>query len=236
MQLSYNWLKTLVDLEGISALQLADKLTSAGLEVEGISYQAKGSNLVIGQVKSCEKHPDSDHLHLCQVDIGTEILPIVCGAPNVNTDQKVIVALPGCILSGKTIEEGIIRGEKSKGMLCSLAELGVDPKQLTPTQLAGIEILPTDAKIGQREVLKYLNLDDVLLEVSLTPNRADCLAMWAMAKEAGAILNRKVTLPQLPNEDSKETLSSLKIDLETEQTSDQGISGLDQKNLTIKRD
>ena len=216
MQLSYNWLKTLVDLEGISPELLADKLTSGGLEVEGMSYQAKGSNLVIGLVKSCEKHPNSDHLHLCQVDIGGQTLQIVCGAPNVDINQKVIVALPGCILTGKTIEAGTIRGEKSNGMLCSLAELGVDPKQLTPEQLAGIEILPADAKIGEREVLKYLNLDDVLLEVSLTPNRADCLAMWAMAKEVGAILNRKVNLPQLPHEDSTEKQSNLKIELETE--------------------
>lgn len=198
MKCSYNWLKSYVDLEGISPEECAERLTASGLEVEGIEKQASGSDLVIGKMLSCEKHPDSDHLMVCRVDDGTSVRQIVCGAPNAReaVGRKVIVALPGCELPGGTIRSSKIRGQLSDGMICALFELGVDRKLLTEKQLSGIEILGDDAPLGSRDVLSYLGLDDTILEITLTPNRADCLAMWSLAMQTGAVLNRKVTLPE----------------------------------------
>jgi len=231
MRLSYNWLKSYVDLSGITPKELATAITACGLEVEGIEVMASGTNLVIGYVESCIEHPDSDHLHLCQVNTGNDSRQIVCGAPNVASGQKVIVALPGCILPGGEIKEGVIRNQESKGMICSLAELGVDKRQLTEEQLAGIEVLPADAEVGNVNVLEYLSLDDSILEVSLTPNRNDCLAMWSMAKEVGAILNREVKLPDYQVE-IDESSTALRIDTETEKCS--VFIGKIINNVTIK--
>lgn len=215
MRLSYNVLKNYVDLHDITPKQLADAITSCGLEVEGIESIAYATKLTIGHVLECVDHPDSDHLHICQVDVGCDVRQIVCGAPNVAKGQKVIVALPGCKLNGGDIKEGVIRGQESKGMICSLAELGVDKKQLTEQQLAGIEVLPQDAVVGNTDVLGYLSLDDTILDVGLTPNRNDCLAMWAMAKEVGAILNRNVSLPDYHVE-VREEPSTLHVESQTE--------------------
>ncbi|MBR0137402.1 MAG: phenylalanine--tRNA ligase subunit beta [Erysipelotrichaceae bacterium] len=195
MRLSYNWLKNYMDLSDTTPEQLAEAITRGGHEVEEITHLAEGTNLVIGKVLECVEHPDSDHLHVCKVDVGTDVRQIVCGAPNVAAGQKVIVALPGAVLPGGTISAGKIRGQESNGMICALFELGVDRKHLTEAQLSGIEVLPEDAKIGNTNVFEYLHLDDSILEVSLTPNRADCLALWSAAKDIGAILDKKVTLP-----------------------------------------
>ncbi|HQB32584.1 MAG TPA: phenylalanine--tRNA ligase subunit beta [Erysipelotrichaceae bacterium] len=195
MKITYNWLKQYIDLSDISKQQLADALTKAGHEVEGFQDQAYGTDLIIGQVLSCLKHPNADSLHICQVDVGNETRQIVCGAPNVAAEQKVIVALPGCQLATGEIKEAVVRGEASSGMICSLSELNVDKKLLTEEQLAGIEVLSADAVVGNRDVLNYLGLDDTVYEISLTPNRADCLSIWALAKDIGAVLNKKVTLP-----------------------------------------
>ncbi|MCF0110626.1 MAG: phenylalanine--tRNA ligase subunit beta, partial [Erysipelotrichaceae bacterium] len=195
--------------------ELADRITHAGLEVEGMETMAYGTNLCIGHVDSCVAHPNSDHLHVCQVNVGTDVRQIVCGAPNVAEGQNVIVALPGCKLHGGEIKAGAIRGEKSDGMICSLSELGVDKKQLTEAQLSGIEVLPSDAPVGSKDVLAYLSLDDTILDVGLTPNRNDCLAMWAMAKQVGAVLNRTVTLPDYSKE-VKEEKPTLTVQSHTE--------------------
>ena len=195
MRVTYNWLKQYMDLSDITPEQVAEIMTRGGLEVEGMEKLASATDLVIGKVLECIPHPDSDHLHVCQVDTGDGVRQIVCGAPNVAAGQKVIVALPGCVLPGGEIKSGVIRGQKSDGMICALFELGVDRKQLTERQLAGIEVLPEDAEVGNRKVLEYLNLDDIIFDVGLTPNRADCLSMWALAKEVGALLHKKVTLP-----------------------------------------
>ena len=195
MLISKKWLSQYMDLSDLSIEEIAERITNAGLEVEGIEKGAQATNLVIGHVESCVDHPDSDHLHVCQVDVGSDIRQIVCGAPNVAAGQKVIVALPGAKLPGGEIKEGVIRGQQSNGMICSLLELGVDAKSLNDAQKAGIEILGDDAEVGSTKVLEYLGLDDEVLDVSLTPNRSDCMAAFAMAKETGAILDRKVTLP-----------------------------------------
>ncbi|MBR5048395.1 MAG: phenylalanine--tRNA ligase subunit beta [Erysipelotrichaceae bacterium] len=195
MIVTYNWLKQYMDLSDVTPEQLAERITDGGHEVESWYYQAMGTNLVIGQVLTCVAHPDSDHLHICTVDTGDAVRQIVCGAPNVAAGQKVIVALPGCRLPGGEIKSGVVRGQQSDGMICALFELGVDKHYLTEQQLSGIEVLPEDAQVGNHDVLPYLGLDDIIYDVSLTPNRADCYSIWALAKDVGALLGKKVTLP-----------------------------------------
>lgn len=196
MLISRKWLSQYMDISDLSITEIAERITDAGLEVEGIIQMSQGTNLIIGEVLSCEDHPDSDHLHICQVNLGERKEQIVCGAPNVAAGQKVIVAQVGAQLPGGEIKAGVIRGQASNGMICSLAELGVDPHSLSEESKNGIEVLPQDAKVGDTNPLAYLGLDDEILDIGLTPNRNDCMAAWAMALEAGAILKRKVRLPQ----------------------------------------
>lgn len=207
---SKKWLSQYMDLSDITPEELADKMTNAGLEVEGLEPMAQGTNLTIGYVESCVDHPDSDHLHVCQVNLGNHSDQIVCGAPNVKAGQKVIVALPGAKLPGGEIKNGVIRGVESNGMICSLLELGVDPKALSEESKNGIEVLGEDAVVGS-DPLAYLGLDDTLLDVGLTPNRKDCIASWALAKEVGAILHKKVTLPECDGASHVGTPTSLKV-------------------------
>lgn len=193
MLFSYKELSKLVDLSQTDYKNLVSRLTFAGFEVEGISSLASADKLVIGQVLTCEKHPDSDHLHVLTVDCGPEvgILDIVCGAPNVRKGLKVIVALVGCILPAisETIKKGIIRGKESNGMCCSLLELGVSKESLEEgsPSLSGIEELPEDAPIGERNVLSYLGLDDTVLDINVLPNRPDCLSYIGMAREISSL-------------------------------------------------
>ncbi|MDR1794971.1 MAG: phenylalanine--tRNA ligase subunit beta [Erysipelotrichaceae bacterium] len=194
MQLSINWLKSYMDLSDITPAILRDKLTSAGLEVERIEQGSPATGLTIGLVLTCNPHPDSDHLKCTTVDVGSTVLSIVCGAPNVAAGQKVIVAMDGAVLPQIVIKKSVIRGQQSEGMICSLSEIGVDASMQSEAQLAGIEVLSKDAPIGG-DPLAFLGLDDTILEISLTPNRSDCYAMWPLAKEIGAILDRPVTLP-----------------------------------------
>ena len=184
-----------VDLSNLTAEEIASKLTNSGIEVEEIKTKASATNLVIGQVISCLPHKDSDHLHVCKVDIKDEILDIVCGAPNVRVGLKVIVAKVGAKLPLGEIKAGLIRGEASNGMLCSLNELGVDPKTLTEKQINGIEELDEDAEVGNEHVLEYLGLDDKILDLKLLANRSDCLSLYNVAKEIGALFNREVNIP-----------------------------------------
>lgn len=195
MIISKKWLSQYMDIDDLSMEEIADRITSAGLEVEGMEKMSQGTNLIIGKVLTCVDHPDSDHLHVCQVDLGETQEQIVCGAPNVAAGQKVIVARVGAQLPGGEIKAGVIRGQASNGMICSLLELGVDAHQLSEESKNGIEVLDEDAPVGNTNPLGYLGLDDEILDVGLTPNRNDCMAAWAMAKETGAVLNRKVTLP-----------------------------------------
>lgn len=196
MKVSYNWLKDFVDLSDVDAYELADRLTNAGSEVEEVYPVASGTNLCIGEVIECGDHPDSDHLHVTKVNVGNEVLDIVCGAPNCRTGLKVIVALVGAKLPDGEIKAGKIRGQVSNGMLCSLLELGVDKKRLTEYQCSGIEELPADAPVGETNVLGYLHLDDYVLDIKPTPNRADLLSIYGVAKEVGAVLQREAKLPE----------------------------------------
>ena len=191
MKVSLKWLNKYLDLSNYSKEEIADKLTFAGIEVDSVTSLASATGLVIGEILSCEKHPDSDHLHVLKVDEGKDfgIHQIVCGAPNARTGLKVIVAREGAVLPEVTIQKGVIRGVESDGMCCSLLELGVDKKYLSEKQISGIEELPDDAPVGETKVLEYLGLDDVILELELLANRGDLLSIWNVARELSAILN-----------------------------------------------
>jgi len=196
MKLSFKWLSEYVDLSGITPEELAERITKAGIEVEHITDLSRGiKNVVVGLVKTCEPHPDSDHLHLCQVDLGDEVVQIVCGAPNVAAGQKVAVAKVGAVLPGDfKIKKAKLRGQVSKGMICSLQELGVDG-HLVPKEYAdGIYVLDEEAVVGQ-DALPYMNLDDVILELDILPNSAHCMNMIGAAYEVAAILDRDIKLP-----------------------------------------
>lgn len=200
MLASYNLLKKYVDLDGITYQEVADRLTFAGLEVEGISFLAEATNLVIGEIVECENHPDSDHLHILKVNEGDKygINQIVCGAPNARVGLKVIVARPGARLVKHdiTITPSKIRGVESNGMCCALFELGVDKLFLNEKQINGIEELPEDAPIGEENVLGYLGLDDIVFDINVLPNRSDALALYSLAREVGALFKRKVNIPE----------------------------------------
>lgn len=216
MRISRKWLSQYMDISDLSIDELASRITDAGLEVESVESQSQGTNLVIGQVIECTMHPDSDHLHCTKVDIGDEIVSIVCGAPNVAVGQKVIVAKPGAQLPGLEIKKGSIRGQESNGMICALFELGVDPHLLTEEQKAGIEVLPESAPVGNTDPLGYLGWNDEILDVALTPNRSDCLSAFNMAKEVGAILDREVQLPNYDHAASQGGPTHLRVSSKTQ--------------------
>ena len=185
MNISYNWLKRYIDLRD-DAETVAKILTSIGLEVgtveevETIKGGLKG--LVVGEVLTCEPHPNSDHLHITRVNIGEgEPLPIVCGAPNVAAGQKVIVATIGTVLydgeESFTIKKGKLRGEESWGMICAEDEIGVG------TDHAGIIVLPADTPVGMKAADYYHIENDTIIEVDITPNRSDACSHYGVARD-----------------------------------------------------
>lgn len=194
MLVSLEWIKEFVELGELDAKEIAEKLSRTGLEVEGIiNYGEDLNNLVVGYVESIEPHPDSDHLQITYLQDGTEQLrQVVCGAPNIAQGQKIILALPGAILPGDfEIKVSEVRGVASSGMICSLQELGISESVVSKEYAKGIFVLPQDAPIGA-DVVDYLKLDDPVLDIDLTPNRADALSMLGNAYELGAILDQKV--------------------------------------------
>ena len=190
MKLSTNFLKDYVDID-VDLHTLAEDMTKVGNEYDSAQPLINANGLVIGEVMECTMHPDSDHLHLCKVNIGDRVLQIVCGAPNVRKGLKVIVALPGAELPEKTIKKGMIRGQESNGMLCSIAELGLESKFLKPEDKDGIHELPSDAPVGEAPI-KYMQMDDGVIDFDLTANRGDLLSILGMAYEIGAIYDKKV--------------------------------------------
>lgn len=198
MLVSYKWLKELVDVTVLSE-ELAEKMSTTGIEVEGVSSPAEGlSKIVVGEVISCEDVPET-HLHVCQVNVGEEALrQIVCGAPNVRAGIKVMVALPGArIADNYKIKKGKIRGLESLGMICSLGELGISDSVVPKEFSDGIQILPKEAVPGD-SVFPYLDLDDEIIELSITPNRADALSMRGVAYEVAAIYDKSVHFKDFP--------------------------------------
>lgn len=218
MKFSLNYLKKLVDLSSISTEELVKRLTFASFEVEEVLKPALATNLVIGKIIECEKHPKSDHLHLLKVDCGLKygIKDIVCGAPNARVGIKVIVALPGANLSkiGVIIKESEILGYHSSGMCCSLVELGVDKSLLSTKQIEGIEEVNPLVEIGSENVLQILGLDDTILDINVLPNRLDCLSYLFMAKEIAALFNLK-TISLKKTDISTISKSSLKVTSKT---------------------
>lgn len=218
MLVSYKWLKELVDVD-VTTAELAEKMSTTGIEVEGVETPAEAlSKLVVGHVLSCEDVPET-HLHLCQVDTGDAEGPrqIVCGAPNVTAGIKVIVAIPGArIANNYKIKKGKIRGMESLGMICSLAELGL-PDSIIPKEFAdGIQILPEDAVPGD-SIFPYLDLDDEIIELSITPNRADALSMRGVAHEVAAIYGKSVHFPEKTvTEDSKPASDKISVAIESD--------------------
>lgn len=214
MKLSTNFLKDYIDID-VDVKQLAEDMTRVGNEYDSASNLINATKLVIGQITECEPHPDSDHLHLCKVNIGTEVLDIVCGALNARTGLKVIVALDGAVLPEKTIKKGMIRGQESNGMLCSIAELGLEHKFLKPEDSEGIAELGEDAEIGG-DPIKYLQMDDGVIDFELTANRGDLLSILGMAYEVGAIYDKKVKDVDLKHKESGEDINkTLKTEVKT---------------------
>ncbi|KYD27550.1 phenylalanine--tRNA ligase subunit beta [Parageobacillus toebii] len=208
MFVSYKWLQEYVDLTGITAKELADLVTKSGIEVESVEVLNKGAKgVVVGHVLEREQHPNADKLSKCLVDIGEgEPVQIICGAPNVAKGQKVAVAKVGAVLPGNLkIKRAKLRGEESNGMICSLQELGVESKLVPKEYADGIFVFPSDAPVGA-DALELLNLDDEVLELGLTPNRADCLSMIGVAYEVAAILGRDVKLPTIELQENNENV------------------------------
>jgi len=211
MLVSLEWLKDYVSTQDLAPEDLAEKITRSGIEVDAVIDRASGMDkVVVGYVVSKEKHPEADKLNICQVDVGeAEPQQIICGAPNVDAGQKVIVARPGAHLPGGIkIKKAKLRGHESNGMICSLQELGIEGKLVPKAYAEGIYVLPTDAEVGS-DALAVLGLRDTVLELGLTPNRSDALSMLGVAYEVGAILSEEVKYPEIEYHTSSEKAGDL---------------------------
>ncbi|MGL4613096.1 MAG: phenylalanine--tRNA ligase subunit beta, partial [Shewanella sp.] len=191
MKFSESWLREWVN-PTISREALSHQITMAGLEVDGVDpVAAEFNGVVVGEVVECAQHPDADKLRVTKVNVGgSELIDIVCGASNCRQGLKVAVAMVGAVLPGDfKIKKAKLRGMPSEGMLCSYSELGID------VESDGIIELPVDAPLGV-DLRDYLQLDDAVIEVDLTANRADCLGMVGLAREVGVLNRQAVTAPQ----------------------------------------
>lgn len=212
MKISLKWLNDYIDIQDYFAKsqELANLLTAGGIEVEGVQNLAKQfENVVIGHILKKDQHPGADRLTLCQISTGDGVVhQIVCGARNHNEGDNVVVALPGAVLPGDfAIKKSKIRGVESGGMLCSEKELGLK------SESEGILLLPKDAPVGQ-PFAKYMGYDDILFELKVTPNRADCLSHFGLAREIGAVLGREVKFPiESIIEDGGSTKSQMALEL-----------------------
>lgn len=212
--ISLEWVKDYIDISDQDLKELATKITKAGINVEKVITNHI-DNLVIGEVKECVNHPNSDHLHVCQVDVGDKTLQIVCGAPNVRKGIKVIVALDGAVLPGDfVIKKSKIRDVESNGMICALFELGLEEKN-DENYNKGIHELDDAAPVG-KDPIEYMGLDDTLYELDIHKHRNnDCYYHIGFAYEIGAILNRKVNEPEASFKEIEENINdnfSLKVD------------------------
>lgn len=196
MLISNEWLKEYVTIDD-SVSNLAERITRTGIEVDDlIDYTKDIKNLVVGFVKSKDKHPDADKLNVCQVDIGEdEPVQIVCGAPNVDAGQYVIIAkVGGRLPGGIKIKRAKLRGERSEGMICSLQEIGISSNYIPKSFESGIYVF-SESQVPGTDALQALYLDDQVMEFDLTPNRADALSMIGTAYEVAALYNTKMTKP-----------------------------------------
>lgn len=215
MRLSYQWLKDYVDID-LPVEELAELITRAGVEVDGIEATDKGmTGLVVAEVTDCVPHPDSDRLSLCQVTTdGSNRIQVVCGAPNVAQGQKVVFAQVGAELAGDShIKATEIRGQASNGMICSMEELGIPEELVAPEDKGGIRVLPDDAPVGE-DALAYLGLYDWIIELDLTPNRSDCLSVYNVAKEVAALLEKPIRPIQTELEEGEETADKITVSIQ----------------------
>lgn len=219
MKISYNWLKEYIDLD-IPADELAEKIERSSVEVDSVIKPSDGlKKIVVGKIVEMENHPDSDHLHICQVDVGEdEPVQIVCGAPNAQVGKNVITALSGArVADNMKIKKSKMRGVQSNGMLCALDEIGY-PKDVVPKEWAdGIYFLPEDATLGD-DVYKYLGMDDALIDLDVTPNRGDMLSIYGTVHDLAAIYNKpaKFDLDKVSKTSDKLTSDQIQSDVNEE--------------------
>lgn len=230
--ISLEWVSDYIDIKDQDLKELAVKITKAGINVEKvISNDIPG--LVIGEVKECVPHPNSDHMHICQVDVGrSELVQIVCGAFNVKAGIKVIVALDGAKLPGGTITKTCLRGVESNGMICALCEIGLE-ENTKENYAKGIFIVPSNLKNGV-EAIPALNLETTLYELDIHKHRNnDCYYHIGFAYEIASILNRKVTLPDMSYHKAGDKVEN-HIHLTVETLKCPYYTGRMATNLTIK--
>lgn len=217
MKLSRKFVNDYIDLDAnLSIKQIADAMTNVGNEYDNATPLINATNLVVGKIIKCTNHPDSNHLHICLVDIKDEVLNIVCGAPNAKEGIKVIVAKNGAKLPNIEIKKTTIRGVESNGMLCSLQELGLDNKYLDEKDKNGIYEFSDDVEIGM-DAIKALGLDDEVIDFELTSNRADLLSILGMAYELGTIYKKQIKNIDLTYKENDEDINnSFNIEVKTE--------------------
>jgi len=200
MKASLEWIKDFTEYQG-DIQTFVDGMTLSGTKVESLEYEgADLKKLVVGHVLEKNQHPNADRLSVCQVDVGTEIVQIVCGAPNVAAGQKVIVALPGAVLAGGfKIKKAKMRGEESNGMICSIDELGFSVHEFPDAVSDGIYVLPDDSPVGN-DALDVIGIGQEIIEFEITSNRPDCLAVEGLARETSVVFDTKFTaLDKKPN-------------------------------------
>lgn len=193
MKVSFNWLKNYIQDENITVEEVIEKLTKSGLEVEEVVNQSEVfNNIVIAQVNSHAKHPNAEKLSVCKVFDGKEELSVVCGAPNVAQGQKVILAKTGAVIPSNQMEikKVKLRGQESNGMLCSERELGLSDKH------EGIVVLPESVEVGQ-SISDYLGMNDFILDLNVTPNRADAFSHVGVCRDLAALFNTELKLPEI---------------------------------------
>jgi phenylalanyl-tRNA synthetase beta chain len=217
MQFPESWLRTLVNPQ-LSTAELTHRLTMAGLEVEAVEMAAPPfSGVVVAEVLAVEPHPNADRLRVCRVNVGeAEPLQIVCGAPNVEAGQKVPCARVGAKLPDMEITQAKVRGVESSGMLCGASEIGLEDK------VNGLLVLPADAPVGT-DIRSYLLLDDKLITLKLTPNRADCLSLIGLAREVAAVTGTRAYLPSQPPV-MKDIYDTIEVDLQAKEACPRYVS------------
>lgn len=216
MKVSKNWLKDYLNLDNITDDELFKEISFHICEIESYKKMVEATNLTIGHVLECVDHPDSDHLHVCQVEVAKgDVKQIVCGAPNVCKGAKVIVANVGAVLPGDfKIKASKIRGVESFGMLCSLQELGIEEKYVDDKYKDGIYLLDKDAKVGECP-LEYLGFDDTIIDLELTSNRSDLLSIEGVAYDLAAVLKQQVS-PIIPELEECNIKNPVSVRVETD--------------------
>ncbi|MEG0918964.1 MAG: phenylalanine--tRNA ligase subunit beta [Anaerovoracaceae bacterium] len=218
MLVSLKWLKDYIDVD-VDVETFADRMIMSGSNLETVEPIGEGiKNVVIGKIVEINKHPDADKLNVCMVDIGSEVLQIVCGAPNVAVGKLVIVALHGSTLPGGVkIKRGKLRGVESNGMLCSAGELGYGDSVSPYLHKDGIWLLPEDFELGS-DFVKAMEIEDHVIDFEITPNRSDCLSMIGMARETAATFGKKLRKPaiSLKEEVNQKTSDLVDITIENE--------------------